>query len=185
MDLQQPETENPEPEEHILDPNEPEPVVITPFHFGLLCFCTFGIYHVWWQFKCWRYFKLKEDADTFPVIRALFFLFFGIELFNKIAIYSESQEPGHKVKYNSVLVWLACLGINFMGYLPSPYFLFGIFTFLPMMVPLMELNFYFTGNKNGYKEDKLNDRQTILIVLGIACWLLMIFGLFFDKNIPK
>jgi hypothetical protein len=183
MDLQEAEKGSSEPEEHVLDPHEPEPVVITPFHFGLLCVASLGLYTIWWQFKCWRYFKLKEESDTFPAVRALLFLFFGISLFEKITQYSRVYD--YKVNYNPIAIWAACLCINFSGYLPSPFFLLGLFAFAPMIWPLQALNFYFTGNKNGYVNDKLNHRQIVLLVAGIVCWALIIAGLVFDKDLPK
>jgi hypothetical protein len=182
MDLQQSEDGN--SDENVLDPNEPYPVVIAPFYFALLSVATFGLYVVWWQFKCWRYFKQKEQSDIMPALRALFFLFFGIELFNKIATCCRQYD--HQVSYNTVVLWLACLLINFAGYLPSPFFLLGILTFAPVLLAVQEFNFYFTANKNGYRDDKLTDRQILLLVMGALFWALMIYGLLFDKtSLPK
>jgi len=184
MDLESHENENPEGEENVLDPNEPYPVVIKPLYFALLSVATFGVYVVWWQYKCWRYFKERERLNIWPGLRALFFLFFGIDLFNKIAAYCRQYD--HRVSYNSTFIWLACLGINLMGYLPSPFFLLGMLTFVPVLLAVQEMNFYFTGNKNGYRDDKLNDRETLLLVLGAACWAMMIYGLIYDKaNLPR
>ena len=183
MDMNDPASGNTDPDENTLDPNEPYPVVIKPFHFGLLCVATLGIYHIWWQYKCWKYFKEKEQLDIFPAVRAIFFLFFGVALFSRIAIYC--KEYDHQANYNPIVIWGTCIGINLFGYLPIPVSLLSLFAFVPMIWPLREFNFYFTGNKNGYRGDKLNDRQMILIALGIVCWFFLVYGLVYGKDLPK
>ena len=185
-------------EEYVLAPNEPEPIVIAPFHFVLLSLASMGLYFIWWQFKCWTYFNeveninkppVKEDGSPadfdwrvlllkiwhLPALRAILFVFFGIELFNKIQQYCLRYD--HKVSYNPILIWITCIGINALGYLQIPFSLLSSLAFVPIILPVQELNFYFTGNKNGYRNDKLNDRQILLIVIGLFLWSLLIYGL--------
>lgn len=177
MDTDIPEQENPEikHDEYVLGPNDLEPVVINPFHFVLLFFATMGVYSVWWQYKCWKYFKEKEKADTLPALRAILFIFFGIELLNKIAYYC--REYDHKVKYNSVATWSVIIIFKLLSGLPEPYLWVSLLEVIPTLLPVRELNFYFTGNKNGYVNDKLNDRQIMLLVLGSILWVLVIFSI--------
>jgi hypothetical protein len=177
MSLDSPEIENTVEEEHELDPNEPYPVVISPFHFVLLCIATMGLYTFWWQYKSWKYFKEKENSSIIPPVWGLLFFIFGIPLFNKIEAYCKMYD--HKVMYNSVLVWLACMVINIGGYLlrdshPIIGLVLGAFLFTPMILPVMEFNFYFTANRNGYKGDKLNNRQIVLLVIGGFLWATVI-----------
>lgn len=162
-------------DEYISAPNTPEPVVIAPLHFILLSLATLGLYAVWWQYKCWKYFKEREGSDTIPVARAIFFLFFGIELFSRIAIYC--KEYNHRVSYQPVAIWAMCVVLNLVSCLPVPYMWVSLLGFVPFLLPVREFNFYFTGNKNGYIEDKLNDRQILLLVLGGIFWLLIMASL--------
>ena len=176
MNLESDETANAVDQENELDPNEPYPVVIAPLHFALLCFATMGLYCIWWQYKCWVYFKEKEKSNIIPPIWALLFIIFAatlIPLLNKITSYCKLYN--HKVMFNSIVVWLACMSINFGGYLlkevhPLRSLLTGILIFVPLILPVMEFNFYFTGNRNGYKDDKLTSRQIMLLVLGTFMW---------------
>jgi len=206
MDLsEQDNNETGAEEEYVLDPNEPEPVVIAPFHFVLLSLASMGLYLIWWQFKCWTYFNAVENIDKhvfseaeapddsgwqllwyklrpllfkiwhLPALRAVLFVFFGIELFNKIQQYCLRYD--HKVSYNPILIWLTCIGINALGYLQIPFSLLSSLAFAPIVLPVQELNFYFTGNKNGYRDDKLNDRQILLLLMGLFFWTVLIYGL--------
>ena len=114
MNAESPEIENSAEEENQLDPNEPYPVVINPLHFILLCIATMGFYAIWWQYKCWVYFKEKEKSNILPALWALSFVFVAIPvipLLNKIADYCKIYS--HRVMYNSIIMWLACFGINY------------------------------------------------------------------------
>jgi len=172
MDLHEAESGNMEPDENVLSPNEPYPVVISPFHFVLLGLATFGVYVIWWQYKCWKYFKEKEKSDSVPVLWTLLYFIFGlslIPLFQKIEVYCVSVN--HKVRYNAFALWAAVLAINFGPvYLKTPFQLLQGLIFVPFILPVIELNYYFTGNYLGYKDDKLNNRQIVLLVLGAFFW---------------
>jgi hypothetical protein len=180
MNLESPETENTAEQEYELAPNEPYPIVISPLHFTLLCIATMGMYSIWWQYKCWVYFKEKEKSGIIPALYALSFIFLAlpvIPLLNKIADYCRLYK--HKVMYNSIVAWLACLAINYGGYLfktthPAIWGLLGILIFVPLIPAVMEFNFYFTANRNGYKGDKLNNRQIVLLVIGGFLWATVI-----------
>jgi hypothetical protein len=184
MDPYTPESENPESanDEYVLGPNDLEPVVINPYHFVLLHIATFGIYSIYWNYKAWQYFKEKEKSDIWPFARSVFFIFFGIEFFARIEAYC--KQYNHKVSYNPALLWILALGINFLGLLPIPYSLIGVVWFIPFVPAVRELNFYFTGNKNGYINDKLNNQQLMFIVIGVIYWLLVIASLYVGVD-PK
>ncbi len=187
MEPDMPEFENPEEENNPPVPGsyQPEPIVINPYHFTLLWLATIGIYAIWWQYKVWKYFKEVEGEDIWPGPRAVLFLFFGIELFEKIKRYCLEYEPD--VSYNSIAVWASVIGVNIIARLPAPYYWFSILGFIPFLFPVRELNFYFTGSKNGYVDDKLNDRQILLLLLGAGFWLIIVASLFMgiDPNTPN
>jgi hypothetical protein len=180
MHSENPEADNTIEPENELDPNEPYPVVINPFHFALLCLATMGVYCIWWQYKCWVYFRDKEKSNTLPALWALLFLILAlplIPLLSKISAYCRLYTQ--KVMFNPIVIWLACLSINFAGYFMKdshPVFapLVGVFIFAPLILPVMEFNFYFTGNRMGYKGDKFNSRQVVLLIFGAFLWAAVI-----------
>ena len=178
MDPYTPENENPEAgdNEYVSGPNDLEPVVIAPFHFTLLWIATLGIYAIWWQYKCWKYFQEKEKLDIWPGVRAVLFLVFGIELFQRIGNYCLRYES--EISYSPVAVWASIIGVNIIARFPSPFFWLSLLGFIPFLFPVREFNFYFTGNKNGYVDDKLNDKQVLLLVMGVIFWVLIIVSLY-------
>jgi hypothetical protein len=177
QEFDKPEATNEEPANSSY---KPEPVVINPFHFTLLWLATLGIYAIWWQYKCWKYFSEVEEEDRWPGVRAVLFLFFGMELFEKIKLYCLEYES--EVSYNSFVIWLTVIAVNVVARLPSPYFWISILGFIPFLFPVRELNFYFTGNKNGYVDDKLNDRQVLLLFLGVIFWMMIIASILMGND---
>lgn len=172
-DYENPELQHQEP---VLNPNAPKPVVINPFHFTLLWLATLGIYAIWWQYKCWKYFKETEGEDTLPGVRAILFLLFGIELLEKIKLYCLEYES--EVSYSPIAVWASVIGVNIIAHIRGPFRWLSILGFIPFLFPVRELNFYFTANKNGYVNHKLNDRQILLLVLGAMLWLMIIASIY-------
>jgi len=175
MHPEQENTEQPE-NEYVLGPNDPEPVVIAPFHFIILNIATGGLYSSWWIYKCWEYFRAAKSEDIWPVPRTFFFPLFSFDFFTKIETYC--KEYGHRVQYNSPLLTVLVFASNIIAYQRGPYLLAGtIIQVVTLLLAVRELNFYFTGNKNGYKDDKLNQRQILLLLGGAFFWTLIIVEL--------
>ncbi len=154
---------------------EPNAVVIKPVYFAMLSIATFGIYHIWWDYKAWRYIKEKDNSDIMPVARAIFVIFFGYSLFERIA--EMVGEKGREVNYKSGAVFAAIFILNLLSRLPEPFFLVSVLSVIPRMFVVRELNYYFTGDLNGNAEQSLSMRHIILLVVGVALWALVILGL--------
>ncbi len=64
--------------------------VVSPVKFLILYIGTFGFYHLYWFYKNWSLYKQAYGQSMWPVMRALFDIFFTHSLFervdNKLAI---------------------------------------------------------------------------------------------------
>lgn len=45
--------------------------LIGPYKFILLHTLSFGLYGLWWMYKSWKFFTLKEKLELKPVIRGI------------------------------------------------------------------------------------------------------------------
>ncbi|MFX8512392.1 hypothetical protein ABTM04_21180, partial [Acinetobacter baumannii] len=58
--------------------------VISLNKFIVLSIISFGLYQIWWVFKAWRFFLIKDKLNIMPAARAVFSIFFLYSLFNRI-----------------------------------------------------------------------------------------------------
>jgi hypothetical protein len=145
--------------------------------YTILAITTFGLYNIWWIYKAWSFFRNKENSDIMAAGRALFSIIFLIPLFQKILKLSKNYE--YKPDYSSIILFLGFFITNLLGYLPAPYFLIAIFSFVFLIPPFKALNFAMVHSE-GFQvieQDKFNGRQIFLLIVGGLIWLLIFIGL--------
>lgn len=76
--------------------------VVSMGKFTLLYFATAGMYTLYWFYACWRGEERRTGRKLFPVVRALFSVFFVHTLFN--IIYKENQKTGNEYRWNPARV---------------------------------------------------------------------------------
>ncbi|MBT8101315.1 MAG: hypothetical protein KJO82_16280 [Gammaproteobacteria bacterium] len=64
--------------------NEQAYYVVSPIKFYLLATLTLNIYFVYWFYRNWRLIKQREDNDTWPPMRGLFYIFFTHSLLTDV-----------------------------------------------------------------------------------------------------
>jgi hypothetical protein len=78
-------------EQYLINADQIQVTLITPFNFALLYILTFGIYGYLWTDKSWRFFQKKELSRITPMALAIFAVFFLYTLFEKILLFAQSQ----------------------------------------------------------------------------------------------
>ena len=149
----------------------------------VLSVCTFGLYEVWWFYRHWRLAR-ESGEDVWPVVRALFMVFFIYALFRRIRRYPdgiarrEAGFPAGPLAFGWIVVSL-------LYGLPDPYWLvsFGAVVFL---VPMQ-----MSANRINLERAPLHDRNTrfsvfnwIVIVVGGLIFALTVFGAFLPATVP-
>jgi len=145
--------------------------------FIILYIITFGLYNAWWIYKSWLFFKDKDKSEIMPAIRTIFSIIFLIPLFIKILKFAKNL--GYTNNYNSFLLFAGYLITCFLGYLPEPYFFVVLFSFVYILPPFNAFNFAIM-HCEGYKvieQNKFNNRQMFLIIIGSILWILVLLGL--------
>ena len=154
--------------------------------FIFLSVLTAGLYEVWWTYKAWRFFQLKERSDFSPVFRTAFALFYQISLFN--AILKSAKSYDYKKSYSS---WL--LFIGYIVYHIAVEFLIPSLNDKTTPIDLISLSFVFlippfnalTYVMENCKElivpiqEGFNRRQIVLMVISGIVWLLVTYRYFF------
>lgn len=145
--------------------------------YAFLAIITFGLYNIWWMYKSWDFFRIKENSGILAAVRALFAIIFLIPLFQKILKLAKSQ--GYESSYAPVLLFIGYLVSNLSGYLPVPFFLVAVLSFVFILPPFIAFN-YAMMHTEGFEvveQEKFNGRQIFLMVAGGIFWILMLIGL--------
>lgn len=80
-------------QEPVPDAGNLEFYVVSKLKFSLLYFLTFGIYSLYWHYKNWTQYRRKHNESCFPVMRAIFSIFFTHTLFSEIRYRLKVNHP--------------------------------------------------------------------------------------------
>uniref|UniRef100_UPI00124CE337 hypothetical protein n=1 Tax=Acinetobacter sp. TUM15105 TaxID=2609139 RepID=UPI00124CE337 len=139
-----------------------------------LSIISFGLYQIWWVFKAWRFFLIKDKLNIMPAARAVFSIFFLYSLFNRIKTYSKEQEYPHD--FSSGWMYLAYLITNLLVYLPEPYWLISLCDIIFLIPAFKALNYAQKQIETTIEQEKFNTSQITLITIGSIMWLLILIS---------
>lgn len=153
--------------------------IISLKKFIFLSIISLGLYNLWWTFKAWRFFAIKDNLKIMPAARAVFSIFFLYSLFNKINNYA--QENGYTRKFSAIWMFIGYLISIFVSNLPDPYWLLSLFSFIFFIPAFITLNYakQHSNQINAIVQDKFNTAQIVVIIIGSIFWLLALIGLIF------
>ncbi|MGE0636942.1 MAG: hypothetical protein AB7P01_10920 [Bacteroidia bacterium] len=145
--------------------------------FIILSLVSFGTYPVWWSYKAWRFFQQKDKLDIMPAVRTIFSIFFLYELFTRILHYA--HEKNNTKRYSPGGLFAGYIIGNICSRLPDPLWLISLISFVFFIPVFNALNF---AKRNStefsvVEQDNFNQRQIILLVIGVIFWGLVILGL--------
>ena len=148
--------------------------VISVNKFIFLSFISFGLYQIWWIFKAWRFFLIKDKLNIMPAGRAVFSIFFLYSLFNRIK--NHAKEQGYINDFSSGWMYLAYLITTLLVYLPEPYWLISLCDIIFLIPAFKALNYAQKQIVTTIEQEKFNTSQIILIIIGSIMWLLIFIG---------
>lgn len=148
--------------------------VISVNKFIFLSFISFGLYQIWWIFKAWRFFLIKDKLNIMPAARAVFSIFFLYSLFNRIKNYAKEQ--GYPHDFSSGWMYLAYLITTLLVYLPDPYWLISLCDIIFLIPAFKALNYAQKQIVTTIEQEKFNTSQIILIIIGSIMWILIFIG---------
>lgn len=98
---------------------------ISPWKFVALSVLTFGIYELYWCYKCWKYIRAEENLRISPFWRAFFTPLWVYSLSKRIYL-------GDK-KLLGISLAVTYFILSVLWKLPDPYWLLSAFTFVPLL----------------------------------------------------
>lgn len=155
-----------------------EEFIISENRFMFLCFISFGLYQIWWIYKSWRFFKVKENLDILPAARAIFSIFFLHGLFTRILNYASSK--GYTATYSITGNYLGYILFNLLSRLPDPFWLIALLNFSFLLPAFRALNFA-KLNSSEFKTTELAEltsNQIVLVFFGVIFWILIIGAMY-------
>jgi hypothetical protein len=180
----------------LVQPRKMEFYIVSPEKFLLLFIGTFGMYSYYWSYKHWSLYKKSTQEDLWPVIRAIFSIFFIHSLF-------ENFEQRYKIQTGKAPVSIQYLATTFVVFaiagsvlniltrfdIGTPFTDSAAILFLPVFC-WIKYKAQIFANKSGPDVDGLsNNKLTFLnyfwLLLGLVFWLLFLLGLFiiiFSEN---
>jgi hypothetical protein len=161
---------------------------VAPLKFILLFVGTFGFYKYYWFYKNWSRYKANSNDDIWPVMRAIFPIFFVHTLFGRVDEAIKEQPHEHFWSPNALVASFVIfqLIINLTGRVPSgEYENIALGIQLILMVPVMGFILYLAqrainvacGDPEGASNSKFSAVNWLWIVCGGIFLLMVIAGL--------
>ena len=143
------------------------------WRFVLFSVLTLGLYQVYWSYQCWRRIKRADNAQLWPLARAIFA---NITLFHLVTdVNGQRAMRGQEHREVSMLYPLAHLLLGVAYRLPGPLmwiFMSSVFCVLPVLRAMRDLS----GKRVRAEADKWRARHTLLALIGIPALFLAIVG---------
>ena len=154
---------------------------------------SFGLYGVYWFYKNWTLQQPRMSKKIFPLMRAIFSIFFTHSLFRRINKSAEGLEDKHKFNANLMATFFVAaviignfidrisLGSDVLEVLPeNTMIILSLIIFLLSAYPLATVQATVNRINNdmlGYLNHKYSLWNYLLIVVGSILWLMVVLGL--------
>lgn len=187
------QAENQTAEEDISPGNTVEFFPVSEGKLLTLYILSFGLYGIYWFYKNWKLQQSKIDKKIYPVLRAVFSIFFTHSLFNRINNSAVNLPQKHRFNANvlatifvgaiiiSNIIDPVSLNTSLLEDLPSSgIFITSLIIFLLSVYPLVVVQATVNRINNdmlGYLNHKYSLWNYLLIVLGALFWLMLAMGL--------
>lgn len=107
---------------------------VIPSKLILMSICTLGIYPMYWNYKNWKYIKLRDQSSTWPFWRCIFYPIWFYPLLSDINRHARSNTLDSAAYRVMLTVALFILSASWRQ--PDPIWLLSFLTFLPMLPAL-------------------------------------------------
>lgn len=155
--------------------------IISLKRFIFLSIISLGLYELWWIFKAWRFFAIKDHLNIMPAARAIFSIFFLYSLFKKIREYAKAQGDVQEFSAGWMYIGYILFALVFAN-LPDPYWLISSVSFMFLTPAFVALNHAKKQDDqlNTVIQEKFNIAQIFVIIIGSIFWILLLMGFFLE-----
>ncbi|PCJ87194.1 MAG: hypothetical protein COA54_06745 [Thiotrichaceae bacterium] len=154
---------------------------------------SLGLYGIYWFYKNWKLQQPLMDKKIYPVLRAIFSIFFTHALFRRINAQATGLEKKHQFNANALATFfvasivashildrLSTHSTAFEGMMSSTVIITSLALFCLSVYPMLKVQATvnrINGDMLGYLNHKYSLWNIALIVLGIGLWLLIGMGI--------
>ncbi|MCO1332714.1 hypothetical protein MO867_00045 [Microbulbifer sp. OS29] len=164
--------------------------VVSPIKFWVMSLGTMGLYSVYWIYRHWAEYRRASGEDMWPVMRAIFSIFFTHSLFSKIQSRLEETEidyrwsPGLWATFYVIFTIVGSI-VDRVSYYSDEISLVDMVSILLLLLTVWPL---YQGQKaanmaSGDVSGQINSRFTpwnfIWLAIGALLWGFVIFGAYF------
>jgi len=158
---------------------------------------SFGLYGIYWFYKNWKLQQPKMDKKIFPLLRAIFSIFFTHSLFNRINKSAEHLEQKHKFNANLLATFFVAAVVigNLLDRISAStgvlenlsnntIIISSLVIFLLSAYPLAAVQATVNRINNdmlGYLNHKYSMWNYLLIAFGVIIWVMLALGLLADS----
>lgn len=158
---------------------------------------SFGLYGIYWFYKNWKLQQPKMDKKIFPLLRAIFSIFFTHSLFNRINKSAEHLEQKHKFNANLLATFFVAAVVvgNLLDRIAAStsvlenlsnntIIISSLVIFLLSAYPLAAVQATVNRINNdmlGYLNHKYSMWNYLLIAFGVIIWVMLALGLLADS----
>ncbi|MBJ9956826.1 hypothetical protein [Acinetobacter courvalinii] len=155
--------------------------IISLKRFIFLSIISLGLYELWWIFKAWRFFAIKDHLNIMPAARAIFSIFFLYSLLKKIREYAKAQGDVQEFSAGWMYIGYILFALVFAN-LPDPYWLISSVSFMFLIPAFVALNHAKEQDDqlNAMIQEKFNIAQIFVIIIGSIFWILLLIGFFLE-----
>lgn len=155
--------------------------IISLKKFIFLSVISLGLYELWWIFKAWRFFAIKDHLNIMPAARAIFSIFFLYSLFKKIREYAKAQGDVQEFSAGWMYIGYILFALVFAN-LPDPYWLISSVSFMFLIPAFVALNHAKKQDDqlNAVIQEKFSIAQIFVIIIGSIFWILLLIGFFLE-----
>jgi hypothetical protein len=139
---------------------------------------TFGLYELFWAYKCWQYLVVSRKAKISPGLRAWFSIIFLYDLLKEMRDHVKSQKGPFSVSLSPIGVFLPWLVLTVLSRLPDAFNLIACITFIPLLPAVTyvsEMNRM--DGKEGLMNNKFSTVNKVGIGVGLVLLILIVIGL--------
>lgn len=180
------------PDEDNVQPQKPSAFfIVSPVKLVVLTMASLGLYTLYWNWRHWQTIRETQGLGIFPIMRALFSIFFIGMLFSRFS--KGAAKVGDRFASWQPFVWaFAYIFISIGSSLISEYhnqhpqppflILFGLI-FLQLIVTTVSLKAqvvanYASGDETGESNIHYNSFEKILLFVSIGLWLMFLSAIF-------
>ncbi len=157
-------------------PDMPPPLFeVARIKLALLSIATFNFYQIYWCYRHWKVLRDRSGDDVSPIFRSIFAPLFLGSLADRV----RQKQIFHDIEtsFQPNILWGSYFLLNVAGWLPEPYWIIAMLSFIPLLVVQKEANRLHRHLGFPVANRNFGIAGVVLLILGAVLWFFALLGL--------